>query len=72
MPLEQSSSKSSLQHNIATEIKSGKKPDQATAIAYSVQKSNDCIEYNSVKLDTLPDVVRQERVLANSKKYGGQ
>lgn len=41
MPLIQSSSKKALQKNIATEIKAGKDPKQATAIAYSVQREND-------------------------------
>lgn len=41
MPLEQSSSKEAFQHNIAAEIKAGKDPKQAAAIAYSVQRSND-------------------------------
>ena len=37
----QSASKEALSKNIETEIKSGKDPKQATAIAYSVQKAND-------------------------------
>ena len=36
MPLEQGSSRASISKNIATEIKAGKKPDQAAAIAYSI------------------------------------
>ena len=42
--LEQSSSKEALKKNIATEIKAGKDPKQAAAIAYSVQKANDSID----------------------------
>jgi len=38
MPLVKSKSKSALQKNIAEEIKSGKKPSQAAAIGYSVQR----------------------------------
>lgn len=38
--LTQSSSKKALNKNIATEIKSGKDPKQAAAIAYSVQREN--------------------------------
>jgi len=34
MPLKKGSSKKVIQQNIATEIKSGKSPAQATAIAY--------------------------------------
>ena len=41
MPLIQSASKEALQKNIATEIKAGKDPKQASAIAYSVQREND-------------------------------
>jgi len=35
MPLKKGSSKKTIQKNIATEIRSGKKPSQAVAIAYS-------------------------------------
>jgi hypothetical protein len=38
MPLIKSPSKNAFQRNIAAEIRSGKKPDQAAAIAYSVQR----------------------------------
>lgn len=38
MPLKKGSSKSTVSKNIATEIKAGKKPSQAAAIAYSVAK----------------------------------
>jgi predicted NAD-dependent protein-ADP-ribosyltransferase YbiA (DUF1768 family) len=42
VPLQQGSSKAALSKNIATEIRAGKKPDQAAAIAYSVAgKSRD-------------------------------
>ena len=41
MPLIQSASKKALQKNIATEIKAGKDPKQAAAIAYSIQREND-------------------------------
>lgn len=39
MPLNKGKSKAALQQNIKTEIAHGKKPKQAVAIAYSVQKS---------------------------------
>jgi hypothetical protein len=39
MPLVKSSSKSAFRKNIAAEVKSGKKPAQAAAIAYSVKRS---------------------------------
>jgi len=38
MPLSKGKSKKSLQKNISTEIKAGKDPKQAVAIAYSVQR----------------------------------
>ena len=38
MPLKKSSSKKAFEHNVRAEIKAGKKPSQASAIAYSVQR----------------------------------
>ena len=38
MPLVKSASKAAFRKNIAAEVRSGKKPDQAVAIAYSVQR----------------------------------
>jgi hypothetical protein len=38
MPLVKSASKEALKKNIRTEIKSGKPPKQAVAIAYSTQR----------------------------------
>jgi hypothetical protein len=38
MPLKKSSSKKAFQSNVRQEIKSGKAPKQAVAIAYSVQR----------------------------------
>lgn len=38
MPLKKGTSKATLQSNIKTEIKAGKKPAQAVAIAYSVKR----------------------------------
>lgn len=40
MPLKKGSSKKTIQSNIKTEIKSGKKPEQAVAIAYSIAKKS--------------------------------
>ncbi len=40
MPLAQGSSREAISSNIATEIRSGKKPSQAAAIAYSVARKN--------------------------------
>lgn len=41
MPLEKGSSQATISKNIATEIKAGKDPKQATAIAYSVAKDTE-------------------------------
>lgn len=38
MPLMKSASKKAFEHNVKAEIKAGKKPSQAVAIAYSVQR----------------------------------
>lgn len=38
MPLKKGSSKKAIQENIKKEIKSGKDPKQATAIAYAIAK----------------------------------
>jgi len=38
MPLKKSSSKEAFRANVKAEIESGKKPDQAVAIAYSVKR----------------------------------
>lgn len=43
MPLEEGSSRAVISHNIATEIRSGKDPKQAAAIAYSKARGDsDC------------------------------
>ena len=38
MPLKKSTSKEAFKANVKTEVKAGKKPDQAVAIAYSVKR----------------------------------
>lgn len=48
----QSSSKEAFSKNMATEIKSGKDPKQAAAIAYSVQRANDSISQYKPGMDT--------------------
>ena len=40
MPLDESGSKESVSRNIATEIRAGRDPKQAAAIAYSVARKN--------------------------------
>jgi hypothetical protein len=39
MPLVKSSSKNAFRKNVATEVKAGKPPKQAVAIAYSVKRA---------------------------------
>jgi hypothetical protein len=39
MPLVKSSSKNAFRKNVATEVKAGKPPKQAVAIAYSTKRS---------------------------------
>jgi len=41
MPLKSGKSKKVFEKNIKTEIKAGKKPDQAAAIAYSMKRDSD-------------------------------
>ena len=48
----QSASKEAFSKNMATEIKSGKDPKQAAAIAYSVQRANDSISQYKPGMDT--------------------
>lgn len=38
MPLKHSTSKKAFEHNVRAEMKAGKPPKQAVAIAYSVQR----------------------------------
>lgn len=64
MPLIQSSSNKALQKNIETEIKAGKDPKQAAAIAYNIQRENDSIESDFEFINSMPDA---KIVL---KKYG--
>lgn len=40
MPLKKGHSKKTIRKNIATEIRAGKKPDQAVAIAYSIARKS--------------------------------
>lgn len=49
MPLKKGTSNATRQKNIATEIKAGKKPSQAVAIGYAVQKEAKAKAKSSVK-----------------------
>lgn len=49
MPLSRSPSKEARQKNIETEIKSGRDPAQAVAIAYSVQEKNRRDQHKAAK-----------------------
>ncbi len=70
MPLEQGKSKEALQHNIETEVKAGKDPKQAAAIAYSVQRAND--EYVPEAVSVLPESVTLTQMNENNRKYWEQ
>ena len=61
MPLEQSSSKEALAHNIQTEIAHGKDPKQAAAIAYSTQRANDYSQPCAPEFVTLQTMNEQNR-----------
>lgn len=66
--LEQSSSKEALKKNIATEIKAGKDPKQAAAIAYSVQRANDSIDDILNKIRTT-QIKEGEQLTFNAEGY---
>lgn len=70
MPLIESSSKEALQKNIETEIKAGKEPKQAAAIAYSVQRAND--EYVPEAVCCVPESVTLSTLNEQNKKYWEQ
>jgi len=67
MPLVQGSSEKTLQENIKTEIGSGKDPEQAAAIAYSVQRSND--EYVPMAVSVLPESVTPATLNEENRKF---
>ena len=73
MPLIESGSNEALQSNIATEIESGKSPEQASAIGYSVQAANDnnVPVYQMEALSTLQNNVPVHELAAKSVTYGG-
>ncbi len=70
MPLIQSGSQAALSKNIETEIKAGKDPKQAAAIAYSVQRAND--EYVPKAVETVPEDVTLATINEQNKKYWRQ
>lgn len=65
----QSGSEEALQKNIATEIKAGKDPKQAAAIAYSVQRENDDL-FNVYDIEYLnaKSVVEHWKTYANNEE----
>jgi len=67
MPLIQGSSEKALKENIATEIKHGKDPKQAAAIAYETQRAND--EYEPTVVECVPEHVTLATINEENKKY---
>lgn len=59
MPLIQGKSKEARSKNIATEIKAGKDPKQAAAIAYSVQRKNAATDSQTALLIQLIDLLKR-------------
>lgn len=72
----QSSSKEALKKNIETEIKSGKDPKQAAAIAYSVQRQNDAsmmtVNGENVIVVNHPDDIPEKTRFSKDENIDGQ
>lgn len=70
MPLIQGKSDETRSKNIATEIKAGKDPKQAAAIAYSIQKENDAAtEYQPMAVPCFPEVITPAEINARNRQY---
>lgn len=71
MPLVQGSSKEAIAKNIETEIKAGKSPEQAAAIAYSVagKSSDEATEYGPVSV--LPDSLTPAEINKRNAQFWG-
>lgn len=67
MPLAQGGSEKALQENIKTEIERGKDPEQAAAIAYSVQRASD--EYVPSAVAVAPESITLQTMNEQNKKY---
>lgn len=66
MPLEQGKSEAALKQNIATEVKAGKDPKQAAAIAYSVQAKD---AYVAEAVSVMPESVSPATMNEQNRKY---
>jgi len=70
MPLKQGTSDKTRSENIATEIRSGKDPDQAAAIAYDVQRRNKSINTEECKAEEIrKDAPRTRKSIEESEAY---
>ena len=71
MPLESGKSKFALQHNIRTEIKAGKDPKQAEAIAYSKQRGDELAKAAEAGKREA-EAQRQAKALLDGKHVSGR
>jgi hypothetical protein len=67
MPLIQGKSDETRGENIATEIAAGKSPEQAAAIAYSIQRENK----DSSPVSSLPETQTAAETAERGMKYWG-
>ena len=67
MTLIQSGSKEAVSEYIATEIKAGKDPKQAAAIAYSTQRQNK--DYEPMALQVAPDGMTVQDINQANRKF---
>ncbi len=70
MPLIQGKSDKARSENNATEIMAGKSPEQAAAIAYSIQRENkDAAEYQPMAVPCFPETVTPAEINARNRQY---
>lgn len=67
MPLIQGKSDETRSQNIATEIRAGKDPKQAAAIAYSIQRESQ----DSSPVSALPETQSAAETASRNEKYWG-
>lgn len=69
MPLIQGKSDKSRSENIATEVKKGKSPEQAAAIAYSIQREHQGDDYQPMAVSVMPEEVSVAELNRINRKY---